>query len=500
MCSHENVTWEAVCNTVSDRMIDNSLIYKFMKSRIICRRTKILNSEIRHRNVKDYRQYIEIKTDILRDLSEDTDTDDINNLSDIDYSIIYSSQSTLANYTAENSMWFTSFTDEEDEKNHRRRKRKRSSSSSREKRKNNAESKKKLKKCINVDWQEVVKKSRDTTRLSNNKRYIDTLNNNKGNTLRNNKHDYLKAPSERPISTELDSQDSKESSKMEHVSENSVHNCRNLHMTINKSHLISHSQDDAIFCEMQCIDQDTMRNHRDSTGVIANELICETVFPNSTVLDEAQPADMNTVGNRSNTVDTYSKAVMDKSNSELYFQNNATSSKAKHINNSEVEDYKNSNTLINKLKSESDYKDNTLSCKGKPILNLQSSNYKVSPSRLTSLENVNKSFVSTSDEELSRLKNCNTEKLTKMNDKILINAKNHNNTYVSRKASGSLDNVKRNLMSMLDNVDFTNDNGGNEKDQSAENELNCNQLLRHIVSSLLKRIQIQILKNLQFLH
>ncbi|KAL6438867.1 hypothetical protein ACFW04_003739 [Cataglyphis niger] len=92
MSSHEIIGWIITDNYVKDRMIDNSLIYKFTSSPKIRRRTKALNAKIKkYCGVKDYKQYVKLKTDVIRNMIEDTDTDNSGNLSDTDYDIIYSS-------------------------------------------------------------------------------------------------------------------------------------------------------------------------------------------------------------------------------------------------------------------------------------------------------------------------------------------------------------------------------------------------------------------------
>ncbi|XP_050447983.1 uncharacterized protein PF3D7_0207100-like [Cataglyphis hispanica] len=92
MSSHETIGWIITDNYVKDRMIDNSLIHKFTSSPKIRRRTKALNAKIKkYCGVKDYKQYVKLKTDVIRNMIEDTDTDNSGNLSDTDYDIIYNS-------------------------------------------------------------------------------------------------------------------------------------------------------------------------------------------------------------------------------------------------------------------------------------------------------------------------------------------------------------------------------------------------------------------------
>ncbi|KYQ51003.1 hypothetical protein ALC60_09897 [Trachymyrmex zeteki] len=101
MCSHENITWTITDNSVTDRMLENSLIHKFRPSRKIRKSTKLLNTKIKkHCGVKDYKHYVELKTNVIRNLVKDTDTSDSSSLSDVDYDIIYNSSSKRAKYKA----------------------------------------------------------------------------------------------------------------------------------------------------------------------------------------------------------------------------------------------------------------------------------------------------------------------------------------------------------------------------------------------------------------
>ncbi|XP_070167087.1 putative leucine-rich repeat-containing protein DDB_G0290503 [Polyergus mexicanus] len=92
MSSHETIGWIVKDNRIKDRMIGNSLIHEFTPSSKIRRRTKTLNAKIKkYCGVKDYKQYVKLKTNVVRNVIDDTDTDNSDNLSDTDYDIIYNS-------------------------------------------------------------------------------------------------------------------------------------------------------------------------------------------------------------------------------------------------------------------------------------------------------------------------------------------------------------------------------------------------------------------------
>ncbi|XP_029660116.1 dentin sialophosphoprotein-like [Formica exsecta] len=92
MSFHETIGWIVKDNHIKDRMIDNSLIHEFTPSSKIRRRTKAFNAKIKkYCGVKDYKQYVKLKTNVVRNVIDDIDTDNSDNLSDTDYDIIYSS-------------------------------------------------------------------------------------------------------------------------------------------------------------------------------------------------------------------------------------------------------------------------------------------------------------------------------------------------------------------------------------------------------------------------
>lgn len=114
MCSHKEITWITVPNTVTDRMINNSLTHTFISSRKIRKTTKLFNAEVKKRGIiKDYKEYVAVKTSVLRQVPVDNDTTDTDIFSDDDYRIIHNSESKLKEYRIKNSKAFTSDEDKE---------------------------------------------------------------------------------------------------------------------------------------------------------------------------------------------------------------------------------------------------------------------------------------------------------------------------------------------------------------------------------------------------
>lgn len=73
--NNTEVSWKTVKNTVSERMINNSLIHTFHDKKIR-KRTKFLNNELKkHSHFKSYSHYVEIKTAILKKLPKDDESD-----------------------------------------------------------------------------------------------------------------------------------------------------------------------------------------------------------------------------------------------------------------------------------------------------------------------------------------------------------------------------------------------------------------------------------------
>ncbi|XP_011634991.1 probable WRKY transcription factor protein 1 [Pogonomyrmex barbatus] len=272
MCSHESITWEVIDNSVMDRMIDNSLMHKFISSPKIRRRTKVLNKEIKkHCNMKDYKHYIELKTAVLRNLINDTDTDDSSSLTDIDYDIIYSSPTKQAKYVADNSKRYI-FTSEEDcegckRKNDSEHKERRRSNNierrieKKEKRKapqtkHTAESQKR----INIGWQEVIKKNN----LSNlSKQKHTNISDNEENILENNECDYFKSQSNNQFLSRINSQKNMNSNIIKSGNEFVRQNHRDSAMDNELN-----SEDDMIFNKTKSISKRKVQNQQNQNMLI----------------------------------------------------------------------------------------------------------------------------------------------------------------------------------------------------------------------------------------
>ncbi|XP_076630015.1 uncharacterized protein LOC143346121 [Colletes latitarsis] len=95
----DEVGWEIVTNNVENRMINMSLTHKLIPYRKLKRRTKAMNIAIKQYNkMITYNNYIKIKTSILRNMSDDNQTDDSFTFSDDDYSNVYHSRLSLKRY------------------------------------------------------------------------------------------------------------------------------------------------------------------------------------------------------------------------------------------------------------------------------------------------------------------------------------------------------------------------------------------------------------------
>ncbi|KOX79737.1 hypothetical protein WN51_11347 [Melipona quadrifasciata] len=165
----DEITWNIIPNTVADRMIDSSLTHKLVPSRKLPRRNKATNVMIKQfQNLKSYRQYVEIKTLILRCLTNNSETEDNVSFSEDDNS--------LANYTQliseERKNYFYKTKNKNDNVSPRRR----------------STQKFKRKSSITLGWQKVVKSENiSLTRKSNTNNFIyDNDNINKTSSATNN--------------------------------------------------------------------------------------------------------------------------------------------------------------------------------------------------------------------------------------------------------------------------------------------------------------------------
>ncbi|CAK9794586.1 hypothetical protein ANTPLA_LOCUS36 [Anthophora plagiata] len=93
------ITWKIVPNTVANRMKNRSLIHKLTPTRRLSRRSKTMNIAIKQsRGLKTYSQYVKMKTSILRNMSDNSETDEDATFTDDDYSIFYKPDKFSTNY------------------------------------------------------------------------------------------------------------------------------------------------------------------------------------------------------------------------------------------------------------------------------------------------------------------------------------------------------------------------------------------------------------------
>lgn len=98
----DEITWNVVPNTVANRMIDSSLLHKLVPHRRLRRRNKAMNNAIKqYQSIKTYSQYIKMKTSILRNVADDSETDCNDTFTEDDYCILYKSDVSLSNYRKE---------------------------------------------------------------------------------------------------------------------------------------------------------------------------------------------------------------------------------------------------------------------------------------------------------------------------------------------------------------------------------------------------------------
>lgn len=98
----DEITWNIVPNTVANRMIDCSLLHKLVPCRRLRRRNKAMNAAIKqYQSIKTYSQYIKMKTSVLRNVTDDSETDCNDTFTEDDYSILYKSNVSLSNYIKE---------------------------------------------------------------------------------------------------------------------------------------------------------------------------------------------------------------------------------------------------------------------------------------------------------------------------------------------------------------------------------------------------------------
>lgn len=270
MFSEEYIGWSVTDNFVKDRMIDNSLTYKFASSSKIRQRTKTLNVKIKKYGVKDYKHYVKLKTNIIRSLIEDTETDISDNLSDTDYNMIYSSLLQSKGSVDDSEIYIST---EEDFKKQTNTKLKENVKNTKA-----STSKKKLLQATcdvsvskeHISWQKVTKKNEDISHLSNNQACI----NNDENTFKNN-NDYLKAQvNNQSLSQQSDSQN------------NTFSITKSINENVNKSYIDSsvsesNSPECAIFNEITS-DESEIQNYIEQNAVTSKSgTKLEQTLPNS---------------------------------------------------------------------------------------------------------------------------------------------------------------------------------------------------------------------------
>ncbi|XP_043788818.1 putative leucine-rich repeat-containing protein DDB_G0290503 [Apis laboriosa] len=149
------ITWKLVPNTVASRMIDFSLIHKLVPSRKIRQRNKAMNIAIKQfQSLKSYSQYIKMKTSILRNLSDDSETDDNVSFTEDDYSILYKSDLSLTDYIMQMSNKNEKYTYESEFETNKDN----IVSNSKTKKTYVEKRKRKSSETINLGWQKIIKK------------------------------------------------------------------------------------------------------------------------------------------------------------------------------------------------------------------------------------------------------------------------------------------------------------------------------------------------------
>jgi len=215
--------------------------------------------------VRDYLHYVELKTNVTRNLIKDTDTSD-SNLSDVDYDIIYNS-SKRAKYKARNFQNYVSISEEDYEGCNRRtvihKKKNRGRSIERkvQVRKSPRLNPVMSEECINTDWQEVINKNNSVSR----KRSYTNISNNKRNILKSNDCIHLKAQSsEQSLSPQLDSQIGSTSSIMKSGNKYMKQNHEDFDAIDNKLS----SEDNTISNKTKPVSKRKVQNKKDQSATI----------------------------------------------------------------------------------------------------------------------------------------------------------------------------------------------------------------------------------------
>jgi len=385
MSSHEKIAWKLVDNSVTSRMIDNSFIYKFVPSRIQ-KRTKILNTELKRYSVRNYKEYVNLKTTLLQNLVENNDTDNSGDLSDIlDYDIIYNNTAARNEYIAKNSNKYFHISDKEFVTN--KNQRNKQDKNRQEQTKCNTKKPSKLqlssKEHINIGWQSIVKK--DNT--------LDSLHNVTQTNASNDEENFFK---------DEDHQDYV-------VQSNNI-----------SLHSISDSENNIISDTMKS--ENGQRQNDENSNIVTNKL-----------------------SSQSNVIFNKTKSIVDNAS----------------------QNYKEQNISLNESNTE------------------QNTCYKINSSKST----ISETNIVFKLEDSNELNEINENSIT---------MKNFNNTHVNRR---SLENVRKNLISVLEETDSTNNNNKNIKKNKTKDELNCDQSFLDFINSdtsiqsstPLKKTQIEVI-------
>lgn len=266
MFPEESIGWIIKDNFVKDRMIDNSLTHKFASLSKIRRRTKTLNAKIKKYGVKNYKHYVKLKTNTIRRLIKDTDTDYSDNLSDTDYDIIYNSLVQNKGSINDSETYISTEKDFKKQTNIKPKENiniKNTKVSIPKKKLTQAKCDSVSKKHVSISWQEVTKKNEDISHSSNNQTCIY----NEGNTFKNN-NDYLKAQSNnQSLSQQFDSQNNT-SSTTKFVHENMNESCKDSNEVISESNC----QDSTIFNKITS-DESKIQNYKEQNAVTSKSNI-----------------------------------------------------------------------------------------------------------------------------------------------------------------------------------------------------------------------------------
>ncbi|XP_066586196.1 uro-adherence factor A-like [Prorops nasuta] len=90
----KSIGWKKVPNTVNKRMVDSSLMHDLVPIKKILRRTKVLNKILQYSTTQSYEKYVDIKKELINDITDDIESDDGSYFSDNDYSRAYESLNT----------------------------------------------------------------------------------------------------------------------------------------------------------------------------------------------------------------------------------------------------------------------------------------------------------------------------------------------------------------------------------------------------------------------